>query len=620
MTGTTQIEGSGDPGIPSDVPDPGGVIDTDPPTLPDLPAARPWWRRRRNVVAVVALLLAGYGALVAVRLLSARSDLEAARDILNEWRADTDADTLLDAGDDPRLAEAEALLEGATGGVTGPLFLPVRLIPVAGTQIDSVQSLTTSARDLVRAGRVALAAMAEEVDAYEVSGDRLALVDAAGTHIDRLNEVVNDVDLGPGSGLVGPLPGVRDEFAADYVELVEAVDDASAAVSSLDAFLRTDGPYLVLGANNAEMRAGGGMVLSLGEMTIDEGEIDLGDIQPVSQLAEFDPVEIDRELEDLYGNLGPGREVRNINVLPAFPRVAQLAADQWRAITGREVEGVMLLDSAGLASMVGATGPIEVDGETYDQQGMLDYLLTGQYLEFHEVDQTLDDVDDRRDRLGEIADTVFNALQADVDAPALVRSLQSAARQRHLMIWSTDPEIQAGWEAIDVAGLLQPESLMLSILNRGGDKMDAFVNIDADLTFTDATGGGVDATLVLSLENATPDGMPHYVTGRAPEYHDIREQIAEYVGILSMSLPGAATSVEVDGAEVTTQGPDGPSQVVGAQFTLLRTESTALTVRFHLPDDVDEIRIEPTGRGRAVPWTVAGVQFLDGWAHTVPVG
>ncbi len=585
----------------------------------NLTPAQPWWRRRRTIAAAILVLLVGYGGLVAMRLMSARSDLESARDLLNEWRAETDADTLLDSGDDPRLAEAEALLDNAANGITGPLFLPVRIVPLAGTQIDSVQSLTTSARDLVRAGRVALAGMVDEVDAYDASGDRLALVEAAGGHIADLKDVVDDVDLGPGSGLIGPLPGVREEFSADYAELVEAVDDASAAVSSLHAFLQADGPYLVLGANNAEMRAGSGMVLSLGEMTIDDGEIDLGDIQPVSELAEFDPVEIDRELEALYGNLGPGREIRNINVLPAFPRVAQLAAAQWRAITGHEVDGVVLLDSAGLATMVGATGPIEVDGISYDQQGLLDYLLTGQYLEFHEVDQTLDDVEDRRDRLGDIADTVFNALQADVDAPALVRSLQTAARQRHLLIWSADPEIQAGWEAIDVAGVVTPESLLLSILNRGGDKMDAFLNIEADLSFADNAAGGVDATLRVSLENATPEGMPHYVTGRSPEYHDVREEIAEYVGILSVSLPGAATSIDVAGADILTQGPDSPSQVVGALFTLLRTENTELVVTFHLPDDVEEIRIEPTARGRSVPWTVGGVQYLDGWAHTIPV-
>ena len=67
----------------------------------------------------------------------------------------------------------------------------------------------------------------------------------------------------------------------------------------------------------------------------------------------------------------------------------------WEALEGERVDGVMVLDPVGLATLMNVTGPVDVEGRRIESDGVIRELLFDQYWE--------DDVSERRDRLEEIA-------------------------------------------------------------------------------------------------------------------------------------------------------------------------------------------------------------------------
>ena len=46
------------------------------------------------------------------------------------------------------------------------------------------------------------------------------------------------------------------------------------------------------------------------------------------------------------------------------------------------------------------------------------------------------------------------------------------------MLWSSASGEQAGWTAVQVAGTLKPNSMLLGVHNRGGNKLDQFLDVE----------------------------------------------------------------------------------------------------------------------------------------------
>jgi hypothetical protein len=155
----------------------------------------------------------------------------------------------------------------------------------------------------------------------------------------------------------------------------------------------------------------------------------------------------------------------------------------------------------------------------------------------------------------------------------------------------------------------------VSILNRGGNKLDWFLRADAQLTATPA-GGGRDVRLRLRLANTTPDGQPRYVTGPPPP---ARWEPGLYLGVVAVNLPGAATDVVVEGGTTVTSGPDGPTYVVAADVRIPRRRTAELVVRFHLPGRHGRLVVEPSARVPATRWHHGANSWEDSGRRTANI-
>lgn len=563
-------------------------------------------RARRWILGALALWLAAAGAMVALAGLAARSGMRAAQQARDAASVDVTSAPALD-----QLRRAEDQFGRAAALAGSPVVAPLRVLPVVGRQIRSLDALATGAARVAGVSAGALeegqAVLRTTPAGRDQAPELLRTLGGIATEADR---ELADVDLGPHEALVGPLGSAHNTLAARLVDLRSGLARGAAGARAAADVLAGPRRYLVLAANNAEMRAGSGMFLSAGVLETRDGGLALSPFRRTEELA-LPPgaVPLHGDMADRWGWLKPNEEWRNLGVSPRFDATAPLAAAMWEAAGGGPVDGVLAVDPLALRAILVAVGPVDVQGQTVGADDVVDRLLHDQYLEF--ADDPLQSA--RREELGLIAGAVMQAVDTrDWKADQLGRELAAAARGRHLLAWSRRASEQAGWVAAGIDGSLREDSLMLAVLNRGANKLDRFLQVAADLDLrpVEAVTQGV---LTLTLRNHTPVGEPPYVAGPHP---DSGAGEGEYVGLVAVSLPADARGAHFEGHDpLAVAGADGPTRVVAVPTQVARGEERTLVLRFELPYTGGSLRVEPTARVPGVGWSSGDDHWQDGGRH-----
>jgi hypothetical protein len=562
-------------------------------------------RRRWPIVVVLAAVALAWAGLAAVQLLRARADLLAGRDALDRAARRDSPKDLADGVPAPILREAQAQFADARHELDSPVLAPARVLPVVGRQLRSLRALTEAARSVSATS----AAFVEEgrglLRAPRATGAaRLALLDRFDVLARRTDAALAGLDLGPRDGLVAPLARARNDLIDRLGEVREGLARGMAGARAARHFLAGPSRYLLLVGNNAEMRAGSGMFLLAGTLDAEGGRIRLGDLRSVTDFAvPAGAVDAPGDIAARWGWLTPTQEWRNLMLSPRFDANAQMAAAMWEAAGQGSVDGVLAVDAVFLQEVMRATGPATVDGRRIGPGEVLREVLHDQYVRFGAGERAA-----RQESTERLARAVFDALDAGRwDAVALVQAMQVTGRGRNLMAWSRRPEEQAGWEAAAVAGHLGPDSLLVAVMNRGGNKLDPYLRVTAALSFR-PDGRRTEGVLTVRVRNTVGAGEPPTVAGPTPENP---AGYGIYTGILAVTLPGSATGARIDGVDsLAVAGADGPTRVVGTQVVLRPGEELVRVVRFGLPRH-GTLRPVPSARVPALTWLTGGRRLQE---------
>jgi hypothetical protein len=161
--------------------------------------------------------------------------------------------------------------------------------------------------------------------------------------------------------------------------------------------------------------------------------------------------------------------------------------------------------------------------------------------------------------------------------------------------------------------VLPADALMLSLINRGGTKLDPYMELHATLTATDE-GDHRRVTVTVDLDNTSPDGLPRYVQG---PYDGIDAVAGEYIGIVSLSVPAAATEPATSADGFAVVGDDGPTRVIGANVSVPRGEQRQVSISFDLPRDWDTVQVTSGARVPATRWTAGSLDWTERRPRTV---
>jgi hypothetical protein len=558
--------------------------------------------RGRTLAVAAAVVLVAWTALGVVWLLQARTHALSGLAELESIRGRVDVDAVTEGTLIDPLVGAWEDFSTAQDRIRSPLVTPLRFVPWVRTQVQSADALSSSASAVAGALTAAATEVANLAEAAN-SMNRAAVASETLAVVRRTRSALSTVDLGPTRLLIGSLADGRERFAAELVEAQQLLDEAELAAAGIADFLEGPTTYLLLAANNAEMRAGAGSYLQVGVVRIEDGNVAVDDLQPAGDiLVERGAVTVaDADLAARWGWLDMAVDWRNLSASPRFPANAAVAADMWEALRGQRVDGVMVLDPVGLATLMEVTGPVEVEGREIVADGVVRELLFDQYWEA--------DVTERRDRLEEIAQSALTGIErADIDFVTLAQELRDAVAARHFLAWSANPTQQHAWETIGVSGSLSEDSLSVALLNRGANKLDPFVTTRAELDVREV-GRSQEVRLRLTMHNAAQVVFPSYVLGPAAAFG---YELGSYVGVLSVNVPGRAVGARFVGVDdLTVEGPDGETHVLAVSIEIPAGATLEHELVFTLPGPDSELRIEPSARVPGIEWLAGETPWID---------
>jgi hypothetical protein len=578
-------------------------------------------RRTRWIVALVVIVAIAWTAVATYEVVQARRHAQEGLDRLHAAQRQFDPAELIRGKGIGKLRAAERDFAAASDSAGSGFVTPFEILPVIGRQVKSVRALTSGASTVVRTGVRAMEQSTKELDVTATAGaERLRLLGRLGQIGAEAADSLRGIGLGPGSALLGPLASARSQFARQLHRARTAMADVRDASNGIGRMALGPSNYLLLAANNAEMRSGSGMLLSAGVLTTLGGNFTLGPMTSVTDLVPpAGSVQVTGDYQARWGWTNPTSDWRYLAFSPQFDSTGRLAAQMWKAKTGQDVDGVVALDPIALKALVKVSGPVEVDGTRIDADNIVHQILLQQYIDYAKENPNADgDVpanQERRERNGDIARAIVDQLdKVGWHLPDLVDDLRTAARGRHVLFWSSKPEQQRAWRAAGVSGILPRDAFMISLDNRAGNKLDQFVPVAATVTHR-AVSGGSEVTVRIQVGNLSPDGLPRYVQGpyTVPEF-----QAGEYRGILTLSIPFVSRDIHLDGVQqVVAAGADQTTRVVAGNIDVLRGQTGTYTVRFTLPEGHERIQIVPSARYPAVAYTVGSKQFADDGPHRV---
>jgi hypothetical protein len=491
-----------------------------------------------------------------------------------------------------------------------PVVAPLKLLPVLGRQLRSVDALANAVRIAVDTGLDARE-RAEPIvaDPPKNGRDRLEAITAVGEIARDGVERLKKVDLGPSRHLFRPLADTRNDFATEVNRIGATLQRAEAGAAGLEAFFKGPSRYAVFAANNAEMRSGSGMYLSGGTLDVSDGKVKLGPMQSIYDLAPApNNVALEYDFLRLWGPQAPGSDYRFVNMTPRFPTTGALLQRMWAASGAPPVDGVLVLDPVAASQLLRVVGPVTVDGQKVSAGRSLKLFLHDQYLKYDA--KKAGSKDDRRDYLADVVQHIFAEIDAGhVDPTKLGMALADAAAGRHVLAWTGDKKVQQAWNALGVDGVLPDQSLMFSLQNRGGNKLDYFQEVEATANAKLSRAGSI-VDVDFRITNAVPAGEPPYIAG--PTKGSYIQEPNVYVGIASINLPANATDVKLTGGQYDlVSGPDGNTQLVSQWLQINQGQTLRLHLRFSLPPGYQSLTVLPSARVPTVRWHIGRQSWSD---------
>jgi hypothetical protein len=573
-----------------------------------------WRRRTWLIIGGVVVLLLAWGALLATKTVSAYHHDQQGLARLEQVKNGLTPDDLTSAGSVQLLDAARAEFASAQSDLSSPLFTPITIVPVVGRQVRSVRALSSAAATVSAVGASFLAQVHGVLDQPHGAGpDRVTSIRRLSVIAASAERQLAAIDTGPSAALVGPLARKHDEFVTQLDDARLRLLRAAGVSAAVATILQGPQTYVVLASNNAEMRAGSGAFLEVGEANTDNGSIQLGDLSASGdRTLPVGAVPVTGEFARNWGWLNPTLDMRNLGWTPQFDVTAPYAAAMWTKLTGQPVDGVISLDVAGLRQLLEATGPVQAGDQTVTADSVEQYLLHDQYVGL--TDAATGD-GSRQDALGALTGAVLRQLQGqNLDIKALASAVSSAVAGRHLMVWSKDPAAQAAWVASGASGSLTPRSVDISVINLGGNKLDPYLPVHVAVT-TAPAGPDTTVTLTTRLDNVTPDGQSQFIAGPSPG-----EPVAYggYRGLIAANLPAEASQITVTGAgPLAVKGGEGPTWVVAAPVSVPQGTTSTVVVRFRMPGSHGSMTLVPSARIPAEQWTSAGASFDDSTPRTI---
>ena len=500
-----------------------------------------FWRRgsTRLILTLIFLSLIGLGVLTALGasrviggVAQAKSGIETAQ---------TAAVNFDFAGARSGLAEATSGLEQSESGLK--LLVWTRPVPYIGDQVQAVGAVVSAGLDSISALSQAID-IAEDVYAVVTEAQGLLDIKKTGERVEsfadltpatkadllrtlhnsfpqlkeaqvnlRLAQVdLNRLDeLNVASQITDAIGPFR-ELLPDLISGIDVLVPISATVQEL-AGVDEDRQWLVLFENNSELRPGGGFLGVFGLLLMRDGEM--------KNMLVSDTYAIDKYVENpLYQVAAPAPLVkymgvskwyfRDANWSPDFPTSAQTAITLLRqevSFLGQpvpEIHGVIGITPDFVSRLMNLTGPITVDGITFNSGNIRDLL---EYeVEFGFADKDIP-FEERKLIVSKLSDELIDRLfhLSTSKWPDLFSAVDLSFQDKQIQLYSKNEQAQlafvdSGWSG-EVDQDVNDDLLLVVDANMAALKTDPVMERSIKYSIVPDGQGGFNATTAITYKN-----------------------------------------------------------------------------------------------------------------------
>lgn len=473
------------------------------------------------------------------------------------------------SGEADAVAPELSLLREQTGvavsNTDGPHWWIAAHTPFVGESVAAVQTVARVVDDLATSALPSLGEAVKVLDPsvlmpqqgkinarafVEVASDVIAADDAVQASRIRLTKIDETRVI---SRVAGPVSELKD-MVGKTAKVTEMASRAAQLVPPmLGAYGQRD--YVILAQSPAEIRATGGHPGAALQLSVDDGQLSLGDRRGGGELFSATPILPLTPQEELLFTDRLMTFGVDATLTPDFPRTAEITRAQWSKAFGVDVSGVIAIDPVALGYLLEATGPVKMsDGSTLNSGNAAQVLLNGIYLDKRKTIAQQDDY------FSEAADAVFNAfLEGTPNVRAGLAAVTKAAEEGRWLVWSAEPREQSLLTGTALSGELVGEKdgspvVGVYLNDASATKMSYYLDYSVQVDRSKCLAGDArQLTTTVDIKSTAPPeaaGYPPYLsgTGQVTPGHSLTN-----VMVYSPS-GGRIVDVTVDGASYSAMG------------------------------------------------------------------
>jgi hypothetical protein len=432
-------------------------------------------------------------------------------------------------------------------------------------------------------------------------------------HIDQAQEALTHAREQWAHVPLEDLPAPLQPYLNQLSPMLAQAQDGLSLARMLPDLLGAHGTqtYVFVAQNPDELRASGGFISAVGELTFHQGELedfwlDNTDSFPPN-LYPPPPEPFER-----YMNI-PYWVFRDANWSPDFPAAAEMLRSLYQLERGERPANMIAFTPSAIQYLLEATGPVSVeDVANPGSSTLVSAASLQQYIQDQYNTSGPQDVH-RKAFLEPLMEAIIERLQADtehIDALAVGRAVLRALNERHVLIAVREPDVarQLAWQHWD--GAVQPgahDFLMTVDSNMGYTKANFYMQQAMTYTVDLRNPAAPEAELMIQHTHTFPEPrICQHVVDRerrpsdAPPYAwHTRQCYWDYLRVLvprgsqllniqTQPVPAAWNLAHLDDGTATISRGVADTLVIGTFLIVPPGETRETVLRYRLPPDVLE--------------------------------
>lgn len=492
-------------------------------------------RRRRKILIGVLVIIAVFAVFAGAFVwsaLQAKNELQQAVSSAQGLQQ-----TIVDSDKSKREEQVNTFSDHVSKAykqTSSPLWQLASVVPYAGDDISAVRTMVAAMENISSQALPQLLQVVDNIDLNNVHLEN-GTIEISGLEASQRPLQIADDTIDKATREVKTVKAVKTPHIAQvadalktaetYCEKLDSVvHSLNSIVQVLPSMLGTeshanDAPrnYLILAQTNAEARPSGGLTGSLGLVTVQGGHVSLQPFVSDSEIQNADEPVVDLTAEErLLFTDKLGKDIRDVNFTPDFPRTGEIVSAMWNRQYGVAVDGVIAIDPLFLQNMLAVTGGVAMpDGSTLDGANTAQTLLHDVYARM--VPQETDEY------FAVAAQAAFDHIMQNTgNFKSYVKALSTSVEQGHVMVWSAHEGEQNLIADSAISGKLITEGAKpqvgVYISDETESKMDWYLHREVTTEFQKVARNGANQyTVHIKLQNTMTAeeaaSEAEYVTG-----------------------------------------------------------------------------------------------------------